>query len=254
MDNIINICDKLNKQDNSLIIYPIIKMNMEFLQENSQYDSSFDIDIYKKFEERFENKPPKGGIIYKNTFTYDKLNDRLYFNSYGRGCVHNCQSCVAMQELKAHGYWNKPFPMPVNITKIWYELYTTFELNKTTKYSDYLKSGKPVYLGYGSDSFMWMDLKYKITQEIIQLLNHYQIPYVIETKSDLVAHNTYTFILDRRYADIVILMSVSDDDNINREQEPGVPSRKRRQDAHDALTMLDFNVSCETRGSCIELK
>ena len=81
-----------------------------------------------------------------------------------------------------------------------------------------------------------MDKKYKITQEILRLLNFYSVPYEIETHSDLVAHDDYIDMLSREYCTSIIFPFLP---NVSLEEErqlaPGAPRSKRRRLAMEKL-------------------
>ncbi len=160
-------------------------------------------------------------------------------DTYGRGCVHNCAYCYARSELVVHGYWNKPFPMPVNFNDIWKIFYTVFETDRQSKWREILEKRIPVRIGYASDSFMWMDLKYKITQELIKLLNFYKYPYIIATRSDLVAHDTYINLMDKDLCTIQMSI-ISLNEDVNKKLERGAPSAHRRLLALEKLNDHGF--------------
>ena len=160
-------------------------------------------------------------------------------DTYGRGCVHDCVYCYAKAELTVHAYWNRPFPMPVDITEIWKTFYNAFETDKKSKWCEIMKMRVPLRIGSMSDSFMFMDKKYKVTQELLKILDYYNYPYIIFTRSDLVAHDEY---LDLLRPDLCsVQMSIaSTNDVMNRMIEPGTPSSKRRLKALQKLSRNGF--------------
>ena len=190
-------------------VYEEILAQYEKISKVSKYPCSFDYTVYQKLEERFKDNPPRGGIVFKGPVKlinhHYSCQECLYafmVDTYGRGCIHNCAYCYARSELIVHGYWNKPFPMPVNINDIWKIFYTVFETDKKSKWRQIIEKRIPIRIGYASDSFMWMDLKYKITQELIKLLNYYKYPYIVATRSDLVAHDTYIELMDKELCSV----------------------------------------------------
>jgi DNA repair photolyase len=90
-----------------------------------------------------------------------------------------------------------------------------------------------------SDSFMWLDKKYKVTQELLKILKFYRYPYVIFTRSDLVADDEYVPLLDKKLASIQMSIS-STNEELTRIIEPGAPSPKRRLEALQKLSGLGF--------------
>jgi DNA repair photolyase len=86
---------------------------------------------------------------------------------------------------------------------------------------------------------MKQDKKYKVTQELLKILKFYRYPYVIFTRSDLVADDDYVKILDRRLASIQ--MSVcSINESLTKKIEPGAPSPAQRLSALSRLAKEGF--------------
>lgn len=216
------------------------------LDRLSKYKSTFDYGIYNYLEKRFSERPVRGGVVFRSPFKlinyHASCEECLYafmIDTYGRGCVHDCLYCYAKAELTVHGYWNKPFPMPVDINSIRNLFYTIFETNKRSKWRTIMERRIPLRIGYASDSFMWMDSKYKVTKELLNILKYYKYPYIIATRSDLVAHDDYVELLDKDRSAIQMSI-ISTDDLINRKLEPGAPSAKRRLRALEKLSRLGF--------------
>ena len=206
----------------------------ERLNKISRYKSKFDFYPFRRLEQRFSEKPIRGGILLKTAFrlvnAHSTCQQCLYafeIDTYGRGCVHDCVYCYAKAELTVHGYWNKPIPVPVDINQIRKTFYTVFETEKKNKWRSILEKRIPLRIGSMSDSFMWMDQKYKVTQELLKLLRFYNYPYVIFTRSDLVATDEYLSLLDPKLAAIQFSLS-STNEELLRKIERGAPSAKRR--------------------------
>ena len=82
---------------------------------------------------------------------------------------------------------------------------------------------------------MWMDAKYGVTKELLKIFNFYRYPYVIFTRSDLVAHEDYLQLLDPDLA--AVQMSISgNNQRFIRSIEPGAPSYQRRINALATMT------------------
>ena len=219
------------------------------LSKVSKYPYSHDIELYKSLEKRFEDKPPRGGITFKSPFklvnSHATCQQCLYgfeVDTYGRGCVHNCVYCYAKAELTVHGYWNKPFPMPVDLTSLWEVFYSVFETDRKTKWRKILGKRIPIRIGSMSDSFMWLDQKYKVTQEFLKMLDFYKYPYIIFTRSDLVATDRYMELLNKDLCAIQFSIS-SLNDEMNRKIEPGAPSSLRRLKALEKLNKAGFHTT-----------
>ncbi|AFX99941.1 SPL family radical SAM protein [Bdellovibrio bacteriovorus] len=200
----------------------------------SSFKDTYDWTPIKDLEIRSKKVDIRGGILFKTPFkvvnSHATCQQCLYafeIDTYGRGCVHNCVYCYAKAQLTVHGYWNNPFPVPLNINEIHNVFYTVFETDKTSKWRPILEKRIPLRIGSMSDSFMWMDQKYKVTQHLLKILKHYNYPYVIFTRSDLVATDEYMSLIDPKLTSIQFSIS-STNDEMNKKIEPGAPSAKRR--------------------------
>lgn len=222
--------------------------NAEKLRKVSAYQTDFDFETYRKLELRFGLNQPRGGVVFGTNDPFKVINTHkscqqcLYafeMDTYGRGCVHNCAYCYSKAELTVHGYWNKPFPMPRDITTVWKAFYTVFETNKPHKWREILEKRIPLRIGSGSDGFMYMDKKYKVTHELLKILRYYRYPYIIVTRSDLVSHDEYLNVLDPDLASVQLSIPSLNED-LNKKIEPGAPSAKRRLLAIEKLTRNGF--------------
>jgi DNA repair photolyase len=227
-------------------VYDRLISEAKKLDKLSKYPCEFDYTTFKNLEIRYSDKPIRGGITMKTAFrlvnSHNTCQQCLYafeIDTYGRGCMHDCVYCYAKAELTVHGYWNNPIPVPVDLNEIRKTFYTVFETDKNNKWRDILDKRIPLRIGSMSDSFMWMDQKYKITQELLRLLKFYKYPYVIFTRSDLVAHDEYIKLLDPKLAAIQFSISSTNDELIKK-IEPGAPSAKRRLKALEKLAEAGF--------------
>jgi DNA repair photolyase len=209
-------------------------LEAEKLDKLSNYKCQFDYEAYRNIERRYADNPIRGGITMGNAFrlvnSHSTCQQCLYafeIDTYGRGCVHNCAYCYAKAQLTVHGYWNNPIPVPVDLNEIRKAFYVTFETDKKHKYRDILQRRIPLRIGSMSDSFMWMDQKIKITQELLKILNYYQYPYVVFTRSDLIAKDEYIDLLNPDLGAVQFSIA-STNDKMNKLIEPGSPSAKRR--------------------------
>jgi DNA repair photolyase len=216
------------------------------LDSVSSFKSAFDWTPFKALELRSQTTPMRGGFAFKSPFrlanAHSTCQQCLYsfeIDTYGRGCVHNCVYCYAKAELNQHGMWNKPFPAPVDLNIIRKVFFTIFETNKPNKWRSIMEKRIPIRIGSMSDSFMGMDDKYKVTKEFLKILNHYNYPYVIFTRSDLVAKEDYMSLLRKDLCAVQFSIS-STNDKLNRLIEPGAPSAKRRLKALEALGVEGF--------------
>ena len=216
------------------------------LNKISSYKSNLDWEPFKRLEVRTQKKPIRGGIVFKSPWkvvnSHPTCQQCLYsfeVDTYGRGCVHNCVYCYAKAELTVHGYWNNPYPVPVDINAIRKFFYTVFETDKKSKWRDVMEKKIPIRIGSMSDSFMFMDNKYGVTKELLRILDHYKYPYVIFTRSDLVAQDEYLELINKGLAAIQFSMS-STNDKLNKLIEPGAPSAKRRLVALEKINKAGY--------------
>ena len=218
----------------------------ERLKALSSYPCRFNFDVYKDLELRFGLEQPRGGITFNTPFklvnSHTTCQQCLYafeVDTYGRGCIHDCVYCYAKDQLTSHGYWNRPMPMPADISEIWKVFYTVFETDKKSKWREVMEKRIPIRIGSMSDSFMFMDKKYKVTQEFLRILDYYKYPYIIFTRSDLVADDKYIELLNSNLCSVQLSIS-STNDEMNKLIEPGAPSARRRLKAIEKLTKSGF--------------
>jgi len=114
----------------------------------------------------------------------------------------------------------------------------------------YLKTDKTkrmVQVGLKSDPFMWLDKRYKLTQELLRMLNYFDRPYNLFTSSDLVAHTDYLKLLDPKLCTVLFRIPQDCTESELRELEPGSPSLKRRIKAKNLLLQSGFSVKIKTK-------
>jgi DNA repair photolyase len=223
----------------------IIEQAMK-LNNLSAYKTNYDFDIYKNHELRFKDRKFRGGVTYKTPFklvnSHKTCQQCLYAfetDTYGRGCIHDCLYCYAMDQLTQKAMWNNPMPAPADFTEMWKVFYTVFETDKPSKWRSILTKRVPLRIGSMSDSFMWMDKKYKVTQELLKLLDFYKYPYLIFTRSDLIASEPYIDLLNPKLCSIQMSISSTNDD-LNKIIEAGAPSSKRRLEALETMVKEGF--------------
>lgn len=212
----------------------------------SSYKSDFNFEVYKDLEIRFHEKEFRGGITFNTPMKlvnhHSTCQQCLYafeIDTYGRGCLHDCVYCYAKAQLTVYGYWNNPMPAPADITDIWNTFYSVFETDKKTKWRNVMEKKIPIRIGSMSDSFMFMDKKYGVTKEFLKILDYYDYPYIIFTRSDLVAHDDYIDVLNPELCSIQMSIA-STNDKMNKLIEPGTPSAKRRLLALQKLSRNGF--------------
>jgi DNA repair photolyase len=230
----------LRKLTHSKNEYGPIELKMRLMLDalkDTKYNDTFDWSVYDRISARFGDKQPRGGVVFNTTLkllnhhsTCTKCHYSFEIDSYGRGCVHNCLYCYAKESLYAHKYWNEPMPFPVNLAEVRKIFYTVFETNRRSKWRDILEQRIPLRIGSMSDSFMWIDRKYGVTKELLNILNHYKYPHVVFTRSDLIAEDEYLRLLDPKLCAVQFSIS-GGNEKITKLIEPGAPPVKRRLNA-----------------------
>ena len=211
----------------------------------SQYPDTFDYSIYDRLYARFGDQQPRGGVVYKGTLKLLQAYNcahcfhRFEIDTYGRGCVHNCAYCYAKSALSMHRSWNEPIPFPIDIAAIQNIFATVFETSKRSKFRSILERRVPLRIGSMSDAFMWMDKKYRVTLELLKILRFYRYPYLIFTRSDLVADEEYLGVMDPTLASIQMSLS-SINPELTRQLEPGAPAPSKRLQALQKLAEHGF--------------
>lgn len=146
---------------------------------------------------------------------------------YGCGCQHDCSYCYAKSLLDFRNLWN---PNDVSVA----------DINKIERKLKKIPKGTILRLGGMTDCFQPIENKYKVTYETIKLLNKYGIGYLIVTKSNLIADDSYIEILDNNLAHIQITITTTNDElSLTYEKAP-VPSK--RIEAIEKLQKLGFDV------------
>ena len=150
-------------------------------------------------------------------------------DTYGCGCAHDCSYCYAKTLLDFRGLWDAKNPSVADIEKI---------RKKIAK----LPKDQIIRLGGMTDCFQPVEKEKRVTYEAIRALNEAEIGYLIVTKSDLVADDSYIRIMDKELAHIQITVTCFDDDmytNLAYEKAP-IPSK--RIEAIEKLQSEGFDV------------
>ena len=124
-----------------------------------------------------------------------KCNYRTRLDTYGCGCAHDCKYCYAKSLLEFRGLWNPEKPSIGDMAKI------SRQIAKLPR--------QVVRLGGMTDCFQPAEATHRITYKAIKLLNRRKIPYLIVTKSAMVAD--YMDILDKDLAHIQVTVTTLDD-------------------------------------------
>lgn len=132
----------------------------------------------------------------------NKCNYPTRLDTYGCGCQHNCNYCYAKSLLDFRGLWNPLEPSVADINKISNKIQ---HLDRSV-----------VRIGGMTDCFMPMESHYRVTYKTIKELNRRRIPYLIVTKSNLIARGDYLKILDKELAHVQVSLTTTSDDLYKR--------------------------------------
>lgn len=129
----------------------------------------------------------------------NKCPHNIRLDTYGCGCQHDCNYCYAKSLLEFRNLWNPENPSVANIKDI-------------SKAIRKLPKDKIIRLGGMTDCFQPLEKIHRVTYKTIRILNKFRIPYLIVTKSDIVADDEYIKILDKDLAHIQVTVTTLDDD------------------------------------------
>ena len=150
-------------------------------------------------------------------------------DTYGCGCSHDCQYCYAKSLLSFRDLWNPNNPSVALISDI------SREIRKLPK------DMSAVRLGGMTDCFQPIEKLYRNTYKTIKLLNRRRIPYLIVTKSAMVADDEYIDILDKELAHVQITVTTLNDELSQTYEKASKPSD--RVEAILRLQKLGYDIS-----------
>lgn len=151
------------------------------------------------------------------------------------GCIHDCVYCYAKNLLESRGYW-RPIRSanPSHIEKMLEQLLQSEEENSL---SNSVKRKIPFRLGGLTDCFQSNEKKKKVTEMVLEILNRYEYPYLIVTKSPLVAN--YIDLLDNKLALIQVTITTLNK-ALSKTIEPNAPSPAERLKALQILNDAEY--------------
>ena len=150
-------------------------------------------------------------------------------DTYGCGCQHDCKYCYAKSLLEFRGFWRPNEPSIADIN----------EIEDTIKSK--LTKGDIVRLGGMTDCFMPLELRMRNTYKTIELLNKYEIGYLIVTKSHIVSNDEYINLMNKELAHIQITYTCTDDKLSTKIEKASLPSQ--RKDAIEKLQDKGFDIT-----------
>jgi len=173
---------------------------------------------------RFESKKSKSII---HSFIVKNYNG-LTINPY-QGCQHRCAYCYATYE------WSPEFYDKIYAKSNAAEVLT----NQLAKWKS--ETIGPVMVSSATDCYQPAELRYGLTRKCIQVMQKYNVPYYVFTKSSIIERDLE---LHRQYRhNCFIVWSVTTcDERIRRVLEPGTPPASRLFSA--IKKFIESGVSC----------
>ncbi len=154
----------------------------------------------------------------------------LQLDTYMFGCTHDCLYCWAKTEQTKKDLWNNPSPIPFDLTTIWNLFCSHFDEQSETNFKSIFNKKIPIRIGSMSDPFIRPELTYQVTFELIRLLEHYQYPYLILTRSDMVSKEPYLNLISPSLGSVQFSIPGLNEDFV-KILEPGTPSPLKRLNA-----------------------
>lgn len=154
-------------------------------------------------------------------------------DTYGCGCAHDCKYCYAKTILDFRKNWNANNPKvadPKRIEKILDDMVGNGFV------------GRAVRLGGMTDCFQPIERVLGVTLKTIKMLNERHIPYLIVTKSDLIADDIYINAMDKELAHIQISLTHTNDEEYKLLDYEKAPLPSRRIKAIEKLQEHGFDV------------
>ena len=163
---------------------------------------------YKKSAPLFTAKESKS--ILHDFFVYGK--EGLTINPYN-GCQHRCGYCYATYEWSPEFY--DQIYAKINATDLLYKQIRSWKGNIFT----------PVMIASATDAYQPAELKYSLTRKCVEVLQEFEIPYYVFTKSIIIERDLE---LHKRYSNncFVVWSITTNNENIKRAIEPGTPPSK----------------------------
>lgn len=136
----------------------------------------------------------------------------IHLDSY-RGCEHGCEYCFANEKGDKH-------IQPLN-QKNDLIAFINGRRNSETRFIDWTI---PIHFGANSDPFQPCEKRYKKTLELLEVFKQYRYPFILSTKSTMIAEHPYIDILEQCRCVLQISVGCSKYDKY----EPNAPTYEER--------------------------
>jgi len=167
-------------------------------------------------------------------------------------CEHNCTYCYARGQLHRFGAWKPDSVKSMDPTQLEIKLKRVFShteppLNPLARA---LWHRFPIRIGTNTDPFQPIEAKLRITEAVMKILNKFRYPYIINTKSNMIAEERYLTLLKNSPAGAIVQFTViSLDHDLTAKIEPKAPSVPER--IHAMKKVADKGIYVQNRVSPI---
>ncbi|MGC9086912.1 MAG: SPL family radical SAM protein [Thermoproteota archaeon] len=168
------------------------------------------------------------------------------------GCGHNCTYCYARALKTIRNQWNPEAPKPIDVSLLEKYFSKVLSLRSPPKNatSRALWNRVPIRIGTDTDPFQPCERTFKVTKKVLEILNKNNYPYIITTKSDMIAEPEYIQLLKSSPAGVIVQFTIiSLNEDLVKKLEPGAPTVSRRLIAMRKLK--DEGIYTQTRISPI---
>lgn len=171
----------------------------------------------------------KFGALYNTVgwWEWDKCLYPTRLDTYGQWCSHNCSYCYARALLDFRWLRHPQNPKFIDL-KTAYKIIASIPKWQVTR------------LWWMTDCFQPVEAIHKITYNVLKAFNYYKKPYLIVTKSELIARDDYIKVLDPKLAHIQVTITCTDDKLASTYEHASPPSK--RIEAIEKLASLWYDV------------
>lgn len=120
-------------------------------------------------------------------------------DTYGCGCQHDCSYCYAKSLLSFRGLWHPDDPSVADPQKVVRKIQS-------------LPLQNAIRMGGMTDCFQPIEKQFRVTYKAIEAFNVKRQPYLIVTKSPMVADEEYINLMDKDLAHIQFTLACTSDD------------------------------------------
>ena len=143
------------------------------------------------------------------------------------GCAHDCVYCYAGFLLRARGMWDPESIKMANIKTIEDAFQNAFKSLRQSPISNAIRHKLPVRIGGLTDCFQKCEIETGTSLKLLKLLNKHDYPFMIVTKSDVVARKEYLAEIAKGKAYVQVTL-ITLDEKVLRKIEPGAPKASAR--------------------------